>query len=299
VCLTCRRRLAAEEQCPGDATHPVIDLSRGNGLRKLERAARRTSRKRFLENRARWFLRTLGHLTGNGFIPAVGAVFALYKGISVLPFTLLVTVGALPIVMAYHGFKDEPLFPRLTRKGSDTFLMGAPRIPLALPASERMHGKVVADAALTAPASGAACVAYSLELSHDEALVSTVMFRDSVTIGFEVLLSDGRTLRVGAGEIELRPPPEPVPGRRRWRLRGYLQGIDPRLASRSAGAIPFNQIRERILAPGDEVEVCASVRPEFAPSETAAAVYRAAPTAILVAQAPVVVTVQTRSDPER
>jgi hypothetical protein len=146
--------------------------------------------------------------------------------------------------------------------------MAAPRGPYG--ASEeplwtsrtRYSGRVAAAApSAPSPIAGTPCVAYGLWLLDPRADGSPVLLRDGASIAFDVELDDGRLARIAAGTIDLvatgAPQRRGKPG-----LARYLRHLDPDGPDRRRPSpLPFRQVREAILRPGDALTLLADLQP--------------------------------------
>lgn len=109
--------------------------------------------------------------------------------------------------------------------------------------------------ALVAPASGAECLAFGLEL-HARSANRPVVLRDALTSGFDVELVDGRRVRVLPGRVRIdgdartyRPAEAPA-------LDAFLDALDPgRTPDEPLDPIPFDLAIERVVRAGAVIEL--------------------------------------------
>ena len=187
---------------------------------------------------------------------------------------ILVVAGV--VVLVYYGIKKLVEAVRRWRnrlRPAAAVARGA-RIPRrqGRVGTVRAHEGTVARA----PLSDRECVAYGIELHGTRALEGTLMVRDAATIGFDIELDDGDTVRVPAGAIALRMGGAGAVGAGAdevtelgedglWR---YLLSIDPLRREADYGddeankydPMPHERIRERVIEVGARVEIRGPLR---------------------------------------
>jgi hypothetical protein len=120
-----------------------------------------------------------------------------------------------------------------------------------------LEGRVIGEPEMPVPiGERSRCLAYAIELAESRLLGRDVMLRDAVTGGFEIALDDGRIVRVPAGRLRLEGPTT-------WRKRdevegaiGWVRKLDPKwVADEEFSPIPFDEVGEATLGPGDRVAI--------------------------------------------
>lgn len=177
------------------------------------------------------------------------------------------------------GPASSPVFevpppPRFGEDAARRAPRGAGEEPLWT-ARSRYSGRV-SEAAATAPSpvAGAPCVAYGLWLLDPRADGSPVLLRDGASLGFDVDLDDGQVARIPAGTADLIAPG--VRQRRRdASLRDYLRHLDPEAPERRRPSpLPFREVREAVLAPGDPLSLLVELQPVPDARRQAGSAYR-------------------------
>ncbi len=121
------------------------------------------------------------------------------------------------------------------------------------------------------PATGTPCVAYVLELHWQDARVSRLTFRDAVSVGFDVVLDDGRRARIPPGEIQLAGELPQMIDVDNPRLEAHLQATAPQKTDMDPGGernwggdsevFRYNIVREAVIIPGDIVSLVSPFQP--------------------------------------
>jgi hypothetical protein len=129
--------------------------------------------------------------------------------------------------------------------------------PLQLPAVDlHQHGTVRGSMDLVAPASGCGCVAYAIELRHEDDFGARVMFRDAICSGFEVVLEDGQSVRVPAGRIRFFGAMHQQVDFDNVLLETYMDRFDPRRSpSQTFDPLRYNVVYEQVIFPNDRVHL--------------------------------------------
>jgi hypothetical protein len=162
--------------------------------------------------------------------------------------------------------------------------VGAAEAPLWT-ARVRYPGRVDPGAATApSPIAGVDCVAYGVWLVDRHAEKSPVLLRDGAALGFDVELDDGRVARVPAGSVDFAGEGESRRLRRvRENLARYLGRLDPHWsAGRRGSHLPFSQVREAVLRPGDRLILRADLHVVPDPRAAAGSAYRVAAAAVLL-----------------
>jgi hypothetical protein len=116
---------------------------------------------------------------------------------------------------------------------------------------------------LAAPASGAECLAFAVELHFVGYWGDRVMYRDAVTAGFDVVLGDGRVARVPPGRIRVLGPVRQVIDVDERALERYLIRVDRQHEpGRAFDPLRYNVVAELVVLPGDRVELVSRFEPE-------------------------------------
>jgi hypothetical protein len=136
---------------------------------------------------------------------------------------------------------------------------GAPDLPFELRRSPR-RGRVEGRPALS-PLGREPCLAYGLALLTNRPAVGQrdVLWREAATVGFNVRLDDGGTVRVPRGRIRFEVDRHHAYYAPRSHAAEHLPGA---LGIRITGEldfIPFDEALEDVLRPGDRVELLGHV----------------------------------------
>ena len=282
VCLACRSLFAKGETCDGGRGHTVVDLGIKKGRRALVRTVWGESARLKAKEVARAGgtgagIGTAGQALDCGGCGSCGDVGGAGDLGELLIGILIVIAFAFVAVALYFVIKWIVLFVR--RKMNEPRAKGAAFAPPELPSEGNLLGRVAGPAELAAPIGGEACVAFGVELVERRLVRRDVMLRDARTCGFDVALDDGRTLRVPAGRIHLEGPFHRASRAVLPEVEPYVQAIDTQRTSDEALApIPFDEVGELFLAPGDHVEIAAEV--DTVPDPTRATGYRDAALAL-------------------
>lgn len=182
------------------------------------------------------------------------------------------------------GSPPQVEVPRGPRIGADVVHgpFGAAEEPLWT-ASVRYPGRVASAARVApSPIAGVDCAAYGVWLLDRHAERSPILLRDGAALGFDVELDDGRIARVPAGSVDVAGEGESRKLRRvRANLARYLAGLAPQSwAGRRGSHLPFTEVREAVIRPGDRVLIRADLHAVPDPRATGSA-YRVAAAAVL------------------
>ncbi|HKE17001.1 MAG TPA: hypothetical protein VKB80_19140 [Kofleriaceae bacterium] len=241
ICLECRAALSDGEHCTW-VRHTAVAPADPAGRRRLIEAVWRES-------------------TPRGGRPSLGAELARFLA-GLIAAARPGSASTSPVVAV----------PAPLRWGADRGPFGASEEPLWT-ARARYTGRAsAAAAAAPSPIAGTPCLAYGLWLLDRWADGSParwgagarraeVLLRDGACLDFEVELDDGRVARVPAGTAELV-----APGARLRRdqpgLARYLEHLavaDP--AGDSPAHLPFREVGEAVLRPGDAVALLVDLQP--------------------------------------
>lgn len=264
VCLTCRTALFPGEACDDDPAHEVVPLDRAAGRQQLVEAAWGS-----LEVRRREAPPPIPSERVMAMMVAVSVMLVLIGVSLALPG---VTAGPLHIlaaalVMTLFGGGVHIL----TSRHRDAFPVGGRHLlgdggasgPEPSGVALGMRGVAAGHAALESPATGSECLAFAIELHLVGYWGDSVMYRDAVTCGFDILLSDGRIARVPAGRVRLLAPMRQLIDVDNAALEAYLRDADPEHEPTSVlDPLRFNVITEATLLLGDHVELLSRFEPE-------------------------------------
>jgi hypothetical protein len=188
-----------------------------------------------------------------------------------------IALAALLFVLLYYVTKK--IIEYVRRRQNRLRPHGALR--RALPVLRRgPSGVVLEGRSSQAPASGASCLAWGIELRCARFLGGDVMLRDGRTEGFELRLDDGGLLHVPKGRVRLVGGFAPQrPEGERWQR--YLGELDPSPSADEAfPPFPYDVVLEARLAGGQRVQIVSALERASA-DEAQAGGYRVAPKAVL------------------
>jgi hypothetical protein len=239
VCIECRAALSDGEHCTW-VRHTAVAPADPAGRRRLIEAVWRES-------------------TPRGGRPSLRAELARF-------------VAGLLASSRTESTPPVHAVPRPLRWGADLGPFGASEEPLWT-ARARYTGRARAAAAgAPSPIAGTPCLAYGLWLLDRWADGSParwsaggagaeVLLRDGACLDFEVELDDGRVARIPAGTADLVAPGARLrrdePGLARY--LAHLSVADP--AGDSPAHLPFREVGEAVLRPGDALTLLADLQP--------------------------------------
>ena len=263
VCLACRSLFGKGETCDGGKGHAVVDVGIKKGRRALVRAVWGESARLKAKEVARAGgtgagIGTAGQALDCGGCGGCGDLGGAGDLGEVLIGILIVIAAAFVAIALYFVIKSIVLFVR--RKMNEPRAKGALARPPELPAEGNLVGRVAGALELASPIAGEACLAYCVELVERRLVRRDVMLRDGMTCGFDVTLDDGRTVRVPAGRIHLEGSFDRASRSAKPSVEPYVQAIDTqRVMDEALPPIPFDEVGELVLGPGDHVEIAAEV----------------------------------------
>jgi hypothetical protein len=246
VCLDCRT-LLPDAECPASGRHRVTSLAQADNRERLldEVWGPKPLRQRLLEA-GQVGAGTAVATTGFRACDVLGALELDWFFVIFLAAALLWFLGALIVRVVRKR--------RVHRSGR-----GARALGLQIGRMRGVAGTVRATATEPDPLTKQSCVAYAAELRD----VRGVMLRDSATVGFELDLVTGETVRVPAGVVAIDLARAVEPG---CDLDAYRRQIDPlRDATADLEAFPGTDIRLRSIRPGDTVEFLGEVEAVWTP----------------------------------
>jgi len=270
VCLGCRSLLADGESCDGGPGHHVVDVATKKGRGALVDAVWGSGARLKGKEIARAGTTGAG-VGGLGQALDCGSCTGadVGSGGEALAILAVVLVAAAAAIALYFLVKVIVTFVR--RKMSEPRASGASRqLPPVPEAGKGVRGRVAGVPELTAPISNETCLGYVAELTSQRLLTRHVMLREGRTCGFEVMLDDGRVVRVPAGRIHLEAERERFSRADRPSAETWLEGIDRQsFANEPLAPVPFEESAEARLAPGDVVEVAPELDTVADPSRAA------------------------------
>lgn len=289
VCVDCRTLLGAGERCDGGAGHRVVPLDTLEGRRKLldevwgPPSARR---------RARQLAKAGGGGAGvgtflDGCTNCGGCDFPT-SGEALL-FVLAIFVAAIAAIAIYWIVVKIIEYVRARRnrpKPNGGLLRPASLGRRAGPAgvvTRVLPAASGAAPALQAPAGGAACAAFSVDLRCERFLRSDLMLHDGESAGFEVRLDDGSVAQVPAGRVRLEGRAERRSRASAPKVEDWVSGLGPKVVDPEDfdfDPFPYDRVDEITVRPGDRVRLFGEL--ERIPDPEAPADYRGAAPAILV-----------------
>jgi hypothetical protein len=111
-----------------------------------------------------------------------------------------------------------------------------------------------------------------MELYEKRVFGGGAMLRDACTAGFEVMLDDGRILKIPAGRVRILGKRERV-DTDSAKIEDFVQSIDPERDQAPRPRFPYDFARAVTIDPGDRVEILGDV--EIAADATSTSGYRA------------------------
>ena len=272
ICLDCRTLQPAADRCLASAHHRLADLTAPAGRAALlERAWGSPSVRRRIRTAAK--VGSTGGATGGGLEACSGCdgCGVIEAGGSVGEIVAVILVVAFVFVAIYLLAIGVRALWRWWRRPPPVRPNGAEARGLAVGRFAGRTGTVVARATAPAAIGDAPCVAYALQASYRDR-GERVMLRDSVGVGFEVVLDDGAVVEIPAGPVALDvdgAPARPVAPT----FAAHLDVIDPqRRGADDLDPFAATHVRQVVLADGDRVEVRGRLRPM--PSAATGAAYR-------------------------
>jgi hypothetical protein len=261
ICLGCRTALFAGESCDLSPDHEVADIGTEAGRERLlaatwgdgperERAAAAAVRAQRFSGAC-----GVGGFGAGSFL----AWLALSAGAPEM-----VASGIAGGLITYSGSWLS------LRRGA----IPAPRGPAADAVDgapvRGPRGVVAGDSEAVSPACGVDCVAYAIELQLDGPWGTRVMFRDAVTLGFDVVLESGGLARVPAGRFRLPGPMRQLVDFDNRAIEDHLREFDE---AHDPGLLfdplRYNVVAESVLVPGDRVQLASTFEPEVNPRAVA------------------------------
>ena len=268
VCVDCRTLAFAGKPCDGGPKHRVRALA--NAAEREELLAEvwgPPSRRRQMKNLSK---AGAGGAGGASAIEACGGAdcggcdvasgcegaggggeaLAIIAAIVVIAFAIVALYWLISKLIAYIRKRRQILKAN-----------GALKKPARPGRRTGMVGLVEDCPTLGSPISGAACVGYATSLATKSGPwgAEATMLRDAATIGFTVQLDDGRRVQVPAGPMVLDMRNAEQVSAPAGAVGRYLTAIDPTATGDDLLPFPYDKVRERLLRPGDRVEIIGPV----------------------------------------
>ena len=291
ICLSCRTALFPDESCDTDPSHTITSLDEPRGRELLVEAAWGPPEVRLGEARlALHAEHAVALLAVFGFVAGLFALWLILPGLGPLhvlgaALSMALFWGGGNLLLARRG-SDFPVGARpLLGEGARSDDPAAADVTLALSAGHLgLRGMAAGDGSLESPASGADCLAFTIELHFVGYWGDRVMYRDAVTCGFDVLLADGRIARVPPGRIRLVAPMRQVIDVDNITLERYLRTVDRQHEpGRAFDPLRYNVVAEAVLLLGDTIELLSRFEPEVN-ARAAPTIYRDPAPAVWVAR---------------
>jgi hypothetical protein len=205
-----------------------------------------------------------------------GATAGIMVTLAIAP-VALITASFAALVGSLAGSTAGRLFGRTSHASG--YPAGA--APATVP-PRFAAGRIGRSLGLVAPAGGAECAGWAIELRYVGGWGNHVMLRIGATAGMDLVVDGGATLRVPAGPLRLVHPLRQLDDLEAAELELMLRMIDPQRGATHEpfSPLPYNVVTEDTLHVGDRVEIYGVVEPEVV--ETGDRLYRDAPATILV-----------------
>jgi hypothetical protein len=164
----------------------------------------------------------------------------------------IVAAAAFAVVAALVGWLVMALVRWIRGRMDTPKPHGALRKPPKANGRSNGAGVVSGAARVELPWREGEALAYALELHTKSAFGGGALLRDAVTAGFDLMLDDGRAVRVPPGRVTVvgKLESERV---ERDRMDRFLGDIDPKHVERTL--FPYDYARAVAIEPGDRVEV--------------------------------------------
>ena len=184
----------------------------------------------------------------------VGFVGGLGLALGFLPFSPLALAGGVAGsvsvgMVAGRRFSDFHLEPRAA--DCDIVSRGT-----------GLRGTLQGEHQLVSPAGGHECLAYCVELRLIQNRREMLVYRDSVTSGFDAVLGTGEQVRVPPGPLHFESQAPEVVDVDNPELAAYLEDID---VNRPEGddfdPLHYHLVREEVLFAGDKVDLTSAFHP--------------------------------------
>jgi hypothetical protein len=248
ICLGCRTLLRAGEAC--DAAHRVVSLADPAGRKRL-----------------------------------ADTVWAAVRGgrEDAAPQDEWAGSGIVGLILSAVSAMTRPP-PGSQTPVAAQWTMPAP--PMSGEGAAVLAGIVEGRALLTGPASGAPCVAFSLELINDVAMFGRVVLRIAETCPFTMTLGGGERVLVDGGRVWMEAIKDCFANRDRIEAFVGTRVPGAALEHERRALFPFTDVRETLVRPGDRVEVTGTFEARPAPEDLRPEdpAYRGTPPSVLASR---------------
>ena len=263
VCLACRTMLEEGESCEGKK-HVTVSLANAAQRARLDdkvwgpdsraRAIRKAAKAGAGGGLAGGIAQNCGGcdvLSGCGDLGSAGegalALLAVVVAVVVFAGVAILAWAIVKWIVEWYRNRPKP-------QGA---LYKPPR-----PSSRavRARGRVTSGNRIATPWAEGTATAWAFELFQRRVFGGGAMLREGRTGGFDVMLDDGRVLRVPAGRVHIasRLAKADVEGRR---LDAYLAAADPKREER-ASLFPYDFARATTIEPGTRIEILSDIEPK-------------------------------------
>jgi hypothetical protein len=295
ICLDCRSALCDGEECDGAAVdhgkrHRAVTLDAAGRAALVTEVWGPPSIRRQAKAIAR---AGTGGATAGGigscFDPGCAGCDAPADGEG-LVIVLAIVAAALVAILLYWAIRALVRYARVRMNTLE------PHPPLRpTPDLRRAQGR--AGTIVAAPDRGrsplelAPCVGFGVELVRKWTLRSAPMLIDGATVGFDVKLDSGETVRVPAGRLRVDGPRRTLARDEASQVEEYVRTVDPGHGTTDEWPpIPFDEAQEIVVGIGDRVEIIGELAPTADPS--AAGSYRESAWVLAPAGVPMVRVVE-------
>lgn len=271
VCLACRTMLEEGESCEGKG-HVTVSLASAQGRSRLDdevwgpdsraRAIRKAAKAGAGGGVVGGLAQGCDGLSGCGDLGGAGegaiAVLAIFVAVIVFAGVAILLWTLVKWIVEWYRNRPKP-------QGA-LYKPPRPRSRVA-----RARGRVMSGTPIATPWTEATAMVWAFELFQKRVFGGGAMLREGRTGGFDVMLDDGRILRVPAGRVHIasRLGKTDVDS---GRLDAYLAAADPKREDR-ASLFPYHFAKVATIEPGARIEIVSDVEPQ--PDERAGHAYRA------------------------
>jgi hypothetical protein len=243
VCIDCRT-LLSDAACPAGGRHRVTSLAETEPREKLLDAVwgPKSVRQRLVE---------AGKVGAGSAAASTGFHACDVWGALELDWFIVVFLG-----VAILWFLGAWIVGIIKRRRARRSGCGARAPGLQVGRMRGVPGTVRAARSEPDPVTSMSCVAYGAELRDR----GGVMLRDAATVGFDLELVTGETVRVPPGAIVIDMQRAPEVGAELDEYRGRIDPVRDEVLDLEA--FPGDEIRLRLIKPGDTVEFLGEVEPQ-------------------------------------
>jgi hypothetical protein len=243
ICLACRTLLREGARCGHGRHHTVVSLQTDQGRDALHREIWETPYVRH------------GLLPGDDLLVAATALSPVLVGLVSLSMPVFVSTALVAWSALGGGVlwrrRQRRLAPHSPPRGRPGYLRPSRR-------ELRWRGTVYATDSITAPLTKRRCLGYSVVLRANEFFGGDVMLIDAWTGDSNIVLSDGRTLQLPTGTIEIDDPAA-VEITDMAAVAQHLDAIAPGLSSDARWPRVYDTAIESIIPIGGYLDVLGKV----------------------------------------